>query len=240
MTTHYKTQAFVFKKSDSNDSDRIFHTFTDKFGRLDIFAKAIRKNASKLRGGIDVFSISEIEFINGRSKMTLTDAVFAKKFVNIWQSPEKFMVANRIVEVFNNFIKSQDPDQNIFYLLDESFSKLDGYLEKEKNILIYYYFLWNMFSLSGYHLQVYKCAGCGEKLIPYNVYFSGKEGGIICKQCSSKDKFSTKVNSDIVKILRIILSKDWHTLSKLKISAVSHRLLHKVSEDAIHTFSLTT
>ena len=50
MTTRYKTKAFVFKKNERNESDGFFSVFTDGFGRLDIFAKAIRKNASKLWG----------------------------------------------------------------------------------------------------------------------------------------------------------------------------------------------
>lgn len=43
MTVHYKTKGFVFKKNDANESNRIFSIFTADFGRLDIFAKAIRK-----------------------------------------------------------------------------------------------------------------------------------------------------------------------------------------------------
>ena len=82
MTTRYKTRAFVFKKNDVNESDRVFSVFTDDFGRLDIFAKAIRKNVSKLRSGIDIFFFSEIEFIQGKNRKTLTDAVLKDKFNN--------------------------------------------------------------------------------------------------------------------------------------------------------------
>ena len=71
MTLKYKTKALVFKKTDRNESDRVFSVFTENFGRLDIFAKAIRKNVSKLRSGIDIFFISDIEFIQGKNRKTL-------------------------------------------------------------------------------------------------------------------------------------------------------------------------
>lgn len=88
MTTRYKTKVFVFKKNNINESDRMFSVFSDNFGRLDIFAKAIRKPVSKLRSGIDIFFLSEIEFIQGKNRKTLTDAVAVKKFDGIWQDSE--------------------------------------------------------------------------------------------------------------------------------------------------------
>ena len=79
--------------------------------------------------------------------------------------------------------------------------------------------------------------------LPYQVYFSGKEGGIICKNCLQKEGYlincAQKINSDIVKILRIILSKDWQTLSKLKIETSTQKLLSEVSENAIRSFCPT-
>ena len=237
MTTHYKTRAFVFKKNNINESDRNFSVFTDEFGRLDIYAKAIRKITSKLRSGIDVFFMSEIEFIQGKSKKTLTEAVIIEKFDNIWRDSEKFKTANRIAEILDNFIKGQEKDENVFNLLNEAFYKLnDRNLNIEKCALLYYYFLWNALSLLGYRPEVKKCSICQQKLNPYNIYFSSGEGGVVCKKCSFLDKNSQKINSDVVKILRLILSKDWQILSKLKIEPSSQKLLSEVSENTIKSF----
>ena len=237
MTTRYKTRAFVFKKDDINDSDRFFSVFTNDFGRLDIFAKAIRKITSKLRGGIDIFFVSEIEFIQGKSKKTLTDAAAIKRFNNISCDLERLKVACRIGDILDIFIKGEERDENMFDLLNEVFHRLDdSNLNIKKCDLLYYYFLWNALSLLGYHSEVQRCASCHVKLIPYNIYFSGKEGGIICKKCFSKDKYAQKINSDIVKVLRIILSKDWQVLSKLKIEPSSKKLLEDISGNIINEF----
>jgi len=236
MTTRYKTKAFIFKKNDRNEADRLFSTFTNDFGRVDIFAKAIRKGASKLRGGIDIFFISEIEFIQGKNKKTLTDAVVIKKFDNIFQDAEKFKIANRISEVLDNFIRGEERDENLFNLLYEVFDKLNSEkLNKKNNVFVYYYFLWNALSLLGYHQEVKKCTNCEEKLIPHDIHFSNKEGGVICKGCLCKDMSAQKINSDVVKILRIILAKDWTTLSKLKVEESSQKLLESISESVVYT-----
>lgn len=231
MTTRYKTRAFVFKKNDRNESDRIFSVFTDDFGRLDIFAKAIRKSVSKLRSGIDIFFMSEIEFIQGKRKKTLTDAATIEKFDNIRQDLEKFKTANGIVEILDNFIKGEEKDEGVFNLLNEVFCKLNDHnLKAEKCQLLCCYFLWNTLSLLGYQPEVQKCNICQEKLNPYNIYFSDKLGGIICKKCLSHDVSALKINSDIVKILRLIF-KEWQVLSKLKIEPSSQKLFKKISDN---------
>ena len=232
MTTRYKTRGFVFKKNDINESDRNFSVFTDDFGRLDIFAKAIRKSASKLRSGIDIFFMSELEFIQGRSRKTLTDAVVIEKFGNITQDLEKFKIAGGIGEILDNFIRGEEKDKDIFNLLNDVFYKLNvGSFKNKKYTLVYYYFLWNALSLLGYRPEVEKCNICHGKLNPYSIYFSDKSGGIICKKCLGHDDKAQKINSDIVKILRLIFKKEWDILYKLKIEASSQKLFQKVSDN---------
>ncbi len=242
MAIKYKSKAFVYKKSNVNEADKIFSVFTDNFGRLDIFAKAIRKINSKLRGGIDIFSLSEIEFIQGKSRKTLTDANIIKRFAAEPYSLEKNETAYKIAEVVDKYIKGQEKDSGLFNLLKESFLKLDGEeLKDKKLVLVYYYFLWNALSLLGYRSEVNECARCSKKLMPSQLYFSGKHGGVICGECADKEKnepeHCQKINADIVKILRIILLKDWATLSKLKIEDSTQKSLLEVSENAMHSFS---
>ena len=240
MTTRYKTQAFVFGKSDINESDRVFSVFTDDFGRLNIFAKAIRKTVSKLRSGIDTFFMSEIEFIQGKSRKTLTDAVIIEKFENIYQDLEKFKIASRIGEILDDFIRGEEKDKDIFNLINEAFHRLNGCnLDAKKYSLVYYYFLWNALSLFGYRPEVQRCNICHEKFNPYNIYFSNKLGGIICKRCLAQDSSALKISSDIIKILRLIFAKEWQTLSKLKIGQSSQRLFKNIS-DNYHSYTLSS
>lgn len=237
MDNYYKTEAFVFGKRDSGESDRFFSVFTDEFGWLDIFAKAIRKGSSKLKSGIDIFYFSNIEFVQGKNKKTLTDAIKIHKLSNIYNNPNKFLLADRMSVLLGKFIKGQEKDEEIFNLIKDVFMKLDGDTEPDKFDFLYHYFLWNMLSILGYHIQTKKCVDCSGVLIPYNIYFSSKSGGIICKNCLNNDRAAKKINSDVVKILRIIFSHDWQTLSRLKVSKQSMELLNNISYDATIFFS---
>ena len=232
MTTRYKTRAFVFKKSDRNESDRVFSVFSDDFGRLEIFAKAIRKNVSKLRSGMDIFFMTELEFIQGKNRKTLTDAVVSEKFGDISQSLHKFKIANRISGVLDEFLKGEEKDGEIFNLLNDVFRKLDDKkLKADKYETVYYYFLWNLLFMLGYLPEVNECNICRGGLNPYNVYFSLKEGGVICKKCLGHDAGAEKINSDIIKILRLILKKEGDIIFSLKVGPASQKLFEHISDD---------
>lgn len=229
MSTYYKTKGFVFKKEDRFEGDRNFSVFTEDFGRVEILGKSIRKIASKLRSGIDMFSFSEIEFVQGKTRKTLTDAVLEKKFNRI-DTPEKLEISYAISSVLDDFLKGEEKDDNILHLIGDVFNKLENY-KKEENSIVYYYFLWNFITLLGYSPELSKCAVCQQKLNPYNLYFSYKEGGVICKSCSVSRKDSIKIKSDIVKILRLIIKKDFDILSRLKIDKDSSSSLKKISDE---------
>jgi DNA repair protein RecO (recombination protein O) len=238
MAVHYRTNAIVFKKEDRAENDRTFTAFTYDFGKLDVYAKAIRKINSKLRAGIDIFYLSEIEFIRGKNNKTLTDAEPIEKNSNIFYDFEKIKIAYQITNVLEKFIKGQQEDKEIWNLLVDTFKKLNVRQSSANNQqLLYYYFFWNFFSVLGYRPEILKCAVCCGKLNPYNIYFSDKEGGIICKKCLEVDKEAKKINSDVVKVLRLILTKDWKIISKLKIDSASQKLFETVT-NSYHDYIL--
>jgi len=238
---HYRTQGFVLKKTDRFEADRIFTIFTFDWGRVKVLARAIRKITSKLRSGIDFFYLSEIEFIQGKTYKTLTDAIALEKFKNLKEDLGKFKIAFEISEVLDNFLKFEEKDENIWNLIIETFTLLNrpevtprqgGDLTKyTRSSLIYYYFLWNFFSTLGYQPELYQCSLCWKKLKPDNLYFSSKDGGVICQACSKSEKEAKKINSSVIKVLRIIFKKDSQTLSKLKIEPVLEKSLKDISEN---------
>lgn len=242
MAVYYKTQGFIFKKKDIFEADRIFSIFTNDFGRLEIAARAIRKITSKLRGGIEIFSLSEIGFIQGKNRKTLTDTMLLEKFDNILKDPEKLKISYQISDILDNFIKGQEKDEDIFILLNETFSKLnDQRLQDHIIQLIYYYFLWNFLSAIGYHPEIQKCVVCRLKLSPNSLYFSDKDGGVACGNCLNSQTQVQRINSDVVKILRLMLKKDWEVLLKLKINTFSQDLFKKTSDSYYnHILSKTT
>ncbi len=236
MFIHYRTRGFVIKKEDRGEADQLFTIYTKDFGKLEILGKAIRKTSSKLRSGAEIFYLSEIEFIQGKTHKTLIDAMPIEKFKNIRQDFRKLKIAYKISEVSDKLIRGQEPDEKIWQLLIETFERLNKLEIKDSNLdILLYYFLWNFLSILGYQPELQRCSLCPKKLVPQEIYFSFREGGTICQDCFTRLKASSKVvkevSPEIIKILRIILKEDWQTLLKLKIESDYLKSLKLVSQD---------
>ncbi len=239
MAVFYRTQGFILKKNDLREADQVFVVYTKDFGKLKILGKAIRKIKSKLRAGIDLFYLSEIEFIQGKNHKTLTDAIVIEKFKNIRESPEKIKIAYKIAEAADNLIRGEEQDEQVWVLLAEVFNKLkiENLLKIEnwKLKIIYYYFLWNLLAILGYQIDLYHCVKCQEKLIPGLMNFSSENNGIVCLRCSddsTKDKIL--ISAETIKIFRLFLDQNWKILSRLKIEKEQRKELEEVSQSHIN------
>ena len=231
MAIHYRTDGFFLKKKDRGEADQLFTIYTKDFGKLEIFGKAIRKIKSKLRAGAEIFYLSQIEFIQGKTHKTLTDAILIEKFPETRKNLEKLRISYKIAEVADELIKGEEKDEKIWQLITGTFKKLNSVPQLQQSLLLYYYFFWSLLALLGYQSELYNCSLCQRKIKPQTLYFSSEEGGIICQDCFKKEKKAIGIDLDTVKILRLIFKKDLSILNKLKIKPRHLKSLQNVSED---------
>ncbi|MDO8639299.1 MAG: DNA repair protein RecO [bacterium] len=238
MFTHYRTQGFIFKKTDRGEYDRIFTVYTKDFGKLELLAKSERKINSKLRNGLELFYLSDIEFIQGKGYKTLTDVAVINNFKGIRNDFGKLVLVFKISNVLDSLINGQELDLKIWGLLQETFERINN--SETPGKIIYYYFLWSLFSILGYRPDLYFCSACHKKIVPHKIYFNFKAGGVICGSCSKsfaeKDSFAPpldetpaveekEISQNTIKIIRIILKNEWDVLEKLKVDEEDLRLL---------------
>ena len=202
MFIHYRTRGIVLKKTDRGEADQLLTIYTKDFGKLEILAKAVRKISSKLRSSAQLFYLSEIEFVQGKTHKTLTDAILIDKFGNLSKDLVKLKVAYKISEDADDLIHGQEKDPKLWHLFNEVFQKLNNYsLNAKRYTLIYHYFFWNFVSLLGYAPEILDCTLQGKK-----------------------------INCDIVKIIKVILKKDWQLLPRLKLEPEHLKLLKEVAD----------
>jgi len=219
MFIHSRTKGFFLREKEYGEDSRIFTVFTKDFGKIKVFGKAIRKIKSK----------AEIEFIQGKIHKTLTDVVLLNEFRNLKTDSNRFQVASNISKDLNDLVHEGERDDKIWQLLEETFQKLDNW----RSGIIYHYFFWNLTSILGYKPELYYCHTCRQKLTKEKSYLFSKENGIICKSCFQKTEGTNKesylnININTIKILRIILKKDWKILQHLKIKQEDKNNLNSI------------
>jgi DNA repair protein RecO (recombination protein O) len=233
MFVHYRTLGVIIKKEDRGEADQIFTILTKDFGKLKVSGRAIRKIKSKLRAGAQLFYLSEIEFIQGKAYKTLTDAVLIEKFGNLRKDLDKLEVANKITEAVDNLVKGEEADKGIWSLVLETFKRLNN--SSGSFLLIYHYFLWNFLSILGYEPELNHCIFCEEKLTPEDLSFDLEQSGLLCGNCSKNKK--QEISPETIKILKVLLKKDWTILSKLKIKPKHEEDLEEFSEYYLSSIS---
>ncbi len=239
MFTHYRTQGLIIKKINYREADRIFIIYTQDFGKLKVLARAERKIKSKLRAGLKLFYLSEIEFIQGKNHKTLTDVILTENFKNIRNDLSRLKIAYKISEVLDNFLTFEQKDEKIWNLLNKTLEELNHrQLLPARYLLLYYYFLWNFLIILGYKPELYNCCLCRKKLILERLHFSNEEGGIICKKCfKTFNKSFIEICPETIKILRFILKQNWQTFKRLNIKEKNKKELKTISNyflESIH------
>lgn len=96
------TKAIVLKRLNFSEADRIITVITPEQGRLSMLAKGVRKQKSKLAGGLELFSESDITYIDGRSELkTIVSTRLNSHFSTIVADIQKTMLAYEILQTVN-------------------------------------------------------------------------------------------------------------------------------------------
>lgn len=222
MSVHYQTLGVVLKKENYKEADQYFDVYTGDFGKVRVFGRGIRKIKSKLKPGIEFFYISEFDFVEGLKCKTITDTIVKKKFKGIRNDLIKAKFAYAALNLLNELTHHEQKDKRIFYLIIETLNRIEKFdlEDRDKKIKFlktaYFYFFWNLTSFLGYQINLHKCSACESILLPNRLAFDCENGGIVCHNCQEAGN-KIDVQSESIKIIRLILKQDWEFISKLKI-----------------------
>src|SRR5256885_8858328 len=104
----FRTQAIILNRTDYGEADRIISFLTPDHGKLKAIAKGVRKSKSKLAGGIELFSVSEVSFIIGRSEInTIISTRLVKHYGNIVKDLDRTGAAYEFIKSLNKATEEQ-------------------------------------------------------------------------------------------------------------------------------------
>jgi len=112
-------------RTDFGEADRIVTLLTLDHGKLRLMAKGVRRVKSKLAGGIELFSISDITFIRGRGDIgTLVSSRLRKHYGDIVKDIERTMLGYELIKQLNKATEDE-AEPEYFELLEQTFAALD-------------------------------------------------------------------------------------------------------------------
>ena len=161
MPRDFRTRAIVLRRTNYGESDRILNLITPE-GKVAALARGVRKEKSRLAGGIELFSIADVVIHEGRSSLgTLTSAQMIKFHSNILTELSRLELASECLKKIDRAAEQVD-DPEFFSLLEQALDGLDRHLSTD---LIQAWFCLNLARVSGEEPNL-ACDTAGEDLRP--------------------------------------------------------------------------
>lgn len=163
----FTTQAIVLARTDYGEADRILTFLTSDHGKVRAIAKGVRKSKSKLAGGVELFSVSDLTLIVGRGEInTLISSRLVRHYGNIVKNIDSTNLAYELLKTINRATEDE-PEPAYFKLLDQSLAALDD-KELDTN-LTKLWFDMQLLKLAG-HIPNLHSSSAGVKLANSKTY----------------------------------------------------------------------
>ena len=120
-----KTKAIVLRRTNYGEADRIVQLLTFDQGKLSVMAKGVRREKSKLAGGIELFAICDVTIMPGKSEIgTLTGARLDTFFAHILKDYERMQFGYEVIKQVSKAAEHVE-DTAFFELLSGAFASLN-------------------------------------------------------------------------------------------------------------------
>lgn len=212
--TDLKTRAIVLRRTNFGEADRILNLITPE-GKISALARGVRKEKSKLAGGVEMFSLIEIVVHMGRGELgTVTSAKMVRYYGGLVTDLKKMELAAEILKKVNRAAEgatggadATNADAARFFEITDAalFALNDG----ADAALVESWFLLNLLTASGEEVNLYRDA-VGEKL----------EAGVEYSFDAMEGAFFKHVGGEFgtaeIKMLRLMLSADLTLARRVK------------------------
>jgi DNA repair protein RecO (recombination protein O) len=218
----YQTEAIVIKKTKLGEADTILTLYTPNLGKIQGFAKSLRKTRSKMAGHLELLTHSQISLVRGRNIDTITGTQTINSFLPLKSDLELSACALYATELVNQFAADDVEDQPVFQLLLATLQRLS---QRENSDLVLRYFELQLLDAVGYRPQLAQCVACHKPLAETTNYFCPAAGGIVCADCRPNQPFAYPLSPEAQKTLCLLQSSDYESVSGMKLAPeLSHQL----------------
>ena len=200
-----KARAIVLRRTNYGEADRIIHLLTPS-GGVSVIAKGVRREKSRLAGGIELFAICEVVYTEGKGDIKiLTSSRLIKFYKNIIKDYDKMQFAYLAIKLISRISESAE-DLQLYEILGGTLAGLDSNTLSIDLVQAWFYL--HYAALTGHELSLYFDAN-GDDILPELTYkYDAGERGLLIDAKGA-------LNADHIKLLRLISTKPLKTLAQI-------------------------
>ena len=204
MQTH-RTKAIVLRRTNYGEADRIVQLLTPE-GRRGGMARGVRKEKSKLAGGIELFAVSDVVIGEGKGELgILTSARLDYFYRHILEDYDRLQFGYKAIKLVSRASEAAD-EPEWFRLLNETLAGLDALSVPLPLVELWFYLRFS--ALLGHELNLDVDVN-GERLkSDQQYYYDTSEQGLRAAD-------SGPLTSEHIKLLRLVATRPLQVLVQI-------------------------
>lgn len=109
------TEGLIIKRHNFGEADRILTVLTDRYGKISVVARGVRKITSRRAGNIELLNLVKLHLFKAKS-YTLTEAESISTFPKLKQNLVLTTSAFHILELIDRLVAEGQPHRDLFDL----------------------------------------------------------------------------------------------------------------------------
>lgn len=214
-----KTVGYVLRRTNYGEADRILNLITP-LGKISAVAKGVRREKSKLAGGIEMFSLSEFTIHQGKSELgVVTSAKMLKYYSNIIKDYNKIELAALILKKVS--LAAEHSENTEYYnIVDQCLAALDG---SDDIRVIEVWFLIKLVVATGEEINLYRDINGNKLQIDERYEWDKYESAFVPKE-------NGEYGANDIKMLRLMVTSDYKIVRRVRLDEESLKKVYVFSK----------
>lgn len=229
---YLKTEGLVLRETEYKDADKLLTVLTKDRGQLTLRARGVRSRNSKLKSGCQLLAYAEFTIFEGRSGMTVDEAVPIELFLPLRQDIEILSLASYFAQVAEVLSQEDEPNPSLLSLCLNSMYALSKL--RRPQMLVKAAFELRAACLAGYEPMLEGCAVCGS---PEPSRFDVSGGVLQCAWCLLPGEHGLRmpIQPGTLAAMRYIVGCDLKRLFSFQLSDAALKELGDLAETYLLT-----
>ena len=121
----YQTKAIVLSREDIFEADRLYHLYTEEFGKVRAIAGSVRKSKAKLTGHLEPFNLIWVELMAKKGgDLFITTALSETNLLGYNASPNQISLFTKMSRFALKMLRGQEKDKEMWDFILNSFIKV--------------------------------------------------------------------------------------------------------------------
>ncbi|WP_067837017.1 DNA repair protein RecO [Amphibacillus sediminis] len=220
-----KVEGIIIRTQDYGETHKIVTIFSKEYGKIAAIARGAKKPKSRMAAIAQMFIHGQFLIQLGKGLGAIQQGEVIQSYRKIRENIVQTAYASYLAELTDKLMEEKKPDYYLFKQFDATLTALSQ--DKDPIVLVMMYEL-KLYQIAGFAPVVDRCCHCGATDLL--VGFSITEGGVICQRCHHLDKYSVKLNSTQLQLLRLFAQVNMDRIANISIKEENKRVLKGLIE----------